>query len=84
MRLVTALTVSVAALLAAAPAAMGQEHDNGEGLAGETTDKVVTYVSLGVLVFFALFVILASIGQRKLERRKEEKKAAAMRQRIGW
>ena len=59
-------------------------RDNAEGLAGETNDKVVTFFSLGVLIFFALVVILGSAIQSKLDRRKEEKKAAALRQRTGW
>ena len=58
--------------------------DNGEGLLGETDDKVVTFFSLGVIVFFVVFVALATAIQSKLERRKEEKKAAALRQRAGW
>ena len=76
-----ALSTLALSLLAAAPALA---NDNGEGLAGETDDKIVTFFSLGVIVFFALFVVLMSVAQRKLERRKEEKKAAAMRHRIGW
>ena len=82
MRSLSILALSVAlVMVGAAPALAG---DNGEGLAGETTDKYVTFFSLGVLVFFVLFVVLASVGQSRLERRKEEKKAAAMRSRIGW
>jgi len=82
MRSLRVLALSLALLLmGAAPALAG---DNGEGLAGETTDKFVTFFSLGVLLFFVLFVVLASVGQSKLERRKAEKKAAAARSRIGW
>jgi hypothetical protein len=57
--------------------------DNGEGLAGETTDKVVTFFSLGVAIFFVLVVTLGSIAQMLLERRKERRKAAHF-QRYGW
>ena len=74
------LTTAVTFVMAA-PALAG---DNGEGLAGETNDKVVTFFSLGVLLFFTLFVTLLSIAHARLEKRKEEKKAASMRQRIGW
>jgi hypothetical protein len=80
-----ALTASLlglaAALVLAAPAMAG---NNGEGLAGETDDKIVTFFSLGVIVFFTLVVIVGTIAQSALERRKEEKKAAALRQRTGW
>ena len=58
--------------------------DNGEGLARETDDKVVTFVSLGVIVFFILFVIVMSALQGALERRKDQRKAAELRKRVGW
>jgi TRAP-type C4-dicarboxylate transport system permease small subunit len=57
--------------------------DSGEGLAGETTDKVVTFFSHGVAIFFVLVVTLGSIAQILLERRKERRKAAHF-QRYGW
>jgi len=73
--------------LALAATAMAKENepagDNGEGLAGETTDKVVTFFSLGVVVFFVLVVTLGTIAQILLERRKERRKAAHF-QRYGW
>jgi hypothetical protein len=58
--------------------------DNGEGLYGQTDDKIVTFFSLGVVIFFALAVILLSVLQAWLERRKEERKAAELRRRVGW
>jgi hypothetical protein len=58
--------------------------DNGEGLVGETDDRIVTFFSLGVVVFFAVTVILLSALQGWLERRKEERKAAELRRRVGW
>ena len=61
----------------------GTNRDNGEGWAGETTDKTVTFFSLGVLVFFVLVVTLGTIGQMLLERRKEQRKATHF-QRYGW
>jgi hypothetical protein len=74
--------------LALAGTAMAQNEtepagDNGEGLAGETTDKVVTFFSLGVVIFFVLVVTLGTIAQILLERRKERRKAAHF-QRYGW
>ena len=73
-------------LALAATAAASEQHparDNGEGLAGETTDKLVTFFSLGVLLFFLLVVTLGTIIQTLLERRKERRKAAHF-QRYGW
>ncbi|HYH59867.1 MAG TPA: hypothetical protein VD790_11720 [Thermoleophilaceae bacterium] len=82
------LPLTLFAWLALAGTAFAQEHpetagDNGEGLAGETTDKVVTFFSLGVLIFFVLVVTLGTLIQMLLERRKERRKAAHF-QRLGW
>ena len=79
-RLAALLTVVAAQLVAAAPALA----KNGEGLVGETNDKVITMFCLGLVVFFTLVVILGTIVQSRLERRKNAKKAARMRQRVGW
>jgi hypothetical protein len=81
MRARAFLTALGGTLMLASPAMAG---NNGEGLAGETDDKLVTFFSLGVIVFFVLVVTLGTIAQSALERRKEEKKAAALRQRTGW
>ena len=58
--------------------------DNGEGLVGETDDRIITFFSLGVVVFFAITVILLSALQARLDRRKEERKASELRKRVGW
>jgi hypothetical protein len=81
MRKLAPLIVLAAWLIPAATAVAG---DNGEGLWGETDDRVVTFFSLGVVVFFAVFVTLASLLQSALERRKEQRKAVELRKRIGW
>ena len=66
------------------PAATAFAGDNGEGLYGETDDKIITFFSLGVVVFFTVFVILASWLQAVLDRRKQERKAVELRRRVGW
>jgi hypothetical protein len=58
--------------------------DNGEGIVGETDDKIVTFFSLGLVVFFTFLVITLSWVQGKLEQRKEARKAAELRRRVGW
>jgi hypothetical protein len=58
--------------------------DNGEGLLGETDDKMVTFAALGLVVFFTLVVVLFSALQGHLEKRKEQRKAAELRRRVGW
>lgn len=59
-------------------------EDDGEGVVGETDDKIVTFVSLGVLVFFVALVVLATLLEIRLEKRKEAADAARARQRVGW
>jgi hypothetical protein len=66
------------------PAATAFAGDNGEGLYGETDDKIVTFFSLGVVIFLAVFVVLASWLQAVLDRRKEQRKAVELRKRVGW
>ena len=58
--------------------------DNGEGLVGETDDRIITFFSLGVVVFFAVVVVVLSALQAHLERRKDERKASELRKRVGW
>ena len=68
-------------LLLAAPAFAG---DNGEGLVGETDDRIITFFCLGLVLAFAVLVTLLSALQGALERRKEERKATELRKRVGW
>ncbi len=77
----TAALSAVVMLLLTAPA---MAHDNGEGLVGETDDRIITFFSLGVVLFFTLVVCLGSFIQARLEKRKEARKAAELQQRIGW
>jgi hypothetical protein len=67
-RTLSALLSIFALMLAAAPSALA---DNGVGLAGPTTDKGVTFFCLGVLAFFVTLVVVLSLIQGKLEKRKE-------------
>jgi Kef-type K+ transport system membrane component KefB len=81
MRWLTPIFVLAAWLVPAATAFAG---DNGEGLWGETDDKIITFFSLGVVIFFAVFVAFGSWLQGRLDRRKEERKAVELRKRVGW
>jgi hypothetical protein len=63
--------LAVATMLVAAPSALAE---NGVGLAGPTTDKTVTFFCFGVIVFFAALVIVLSLLQNHLERRKERRR----------
>jgi hypothetical protein len=70
-RLASALLAALVAALVAAPAALA---DNGTGLAGPLADKTVTFVCFGVILFFAALVIVLSLIQGRLEKRKEMRK----------
>ena len=56
-----------------APVALAVE-DHGQGLYGETDDKVVTNAGFILIVFFPVFVLLMSLLQGALDRRKERRK----------
>ena len=84
MRIRTALAAFAAVLASLALAAPAFASGAGEGLAGETNDKVVTFFCLGVLAFFILVVVVGTLIQQSLERRKDARKSAKMRQRVGW
>ena len=71
-RTAAALLSIWALMLAAAPVALANE---GVGLAGPTTDKTVTFFCFGVIAFFAALVIVLSLVQNRLERRKEQRKS---------
>jgi putative copper export protein len=74
--ILAALCAALTALLVAAPVALA---DNGEGLAGSVSDKTVTFFCFGVIAFFAILVIVLSLFQGRLEKRKERRRAAVGR-----
>ena len=79
-RIAALVTIVAGQLVAAAPALA----KNGEGLVGETNDKVITFFCLGLVIFFVIVITVGTIVQTRLERRKQARKAARMRQRVGW
>jgi hypothetical protein len=80
-RLLIAGLVLAAQLILAAPVLAA---DDGEGLAGETNDKIITFFALGVLLFFTLVIILGSVLQNALQKRKDARMEAHRRGRHGW
>jgi putative copper export protein len=70
-RFSAAVCAALCLLLAAAPAALAS---NGAGLAGPVTDKTVTFFCFGVIGFFAILVIVLSLIQGRLEKRKEQRR----------
>jgi ABC-type nickel/cobalt efflux system permease component RcnA len=69
------LPTTVALFLLTAPTALA--HDQGQGWYGETTDKTVTNAGFILIIFFPLFILLASMLQWKLDKRKDARKKAA-------
>jgi hypothetical protein len=74
-----------------APVALAQEgHDGGEGLYGETNDKVVTTVGFVLIAAFPLLILVLSLIQWRLDKRKDRRLAAARARRAradmrgGW
>ena len=88
-RLITALAPIVVTLLVLAPAA-GARINGGEGWYGETNDKVVTNAMFIVIGFFPTVVLVLSLIQWRLDKRKHARMDAAKRRasnvdwRGGW
>jgi hypothetical protein len=88
-RLLTRIVpLSLTLLLVLAPAASA--HNDGRGFYGPTDDKVVTNTGFILIIFFPTFVLVMSLIQWRLEKRKEARKAAEKSQlgnahlRGGW
>ena len=69
----TLLPLALLALLVLAPAASA--YNDGRGFYGPTDDKVVTDAGFILIIFFPLFVFTMSMLQKKLDKRKEARKA---------
>jgi len=67
----------VLALPLALAASAAAEND-GRGFYGATDDKVVTNAGFILIIFFPTFVFAMSMIQRRLEKRKEARKAASL------
>ena len=68
-----ALALALVVVLAlAAPALAG---DNGEGLLGETNDKIITLFGLALVVFFPAVAVVGNAVHDWLERRRERREA---------
>jgi len=74
-RLAASLPASLVLLALLAPAALARVgHDGGQGTYGEANDKVVTNAGFIVIIFFPLLVLLLSLLQNALEKRKARRK----------
>jgi heme/copper-type cytochrome/quinol oxidase subunit 2 len=83
------LTVALAMLALAAPALAGTAH-SGEGWYGETNDVVITNAMFMTIIFFPTVIVLFSVLQWRLDKRKHARMDAAKRRaanadwRGGW
>ena len=73
--LATLIPYALLLALVLAPGALATNND-GRGFYGATDDKVVTNFGLALILFFPLFIFTMSMLQRRLEKRKEARKAA--------
>ena len=65
---ITALLATGVALLLASPVFA---DEGGEGLYGKTDDKIITNFGYGLMIFFTVLVIVLSLGQHMLGKRKK-------------
>jgi uncharacterized membrane protein len=88
-RILTAFLAVGIALLTLAPSGLAKAY-GGEGWYGETTDQTITYAMYLVIIFFPLLIMVLSLVQWRLDRRKHARMAAARRRaasaewRGGW
>jgi hypothetical protein len=73
-RLTTILLVNLSLLALFAPVALAQ--NSGTGALGEVDDKKVTNAGFILIAFFPLFILVMSLVQWRLDKRKEAKKQA--------
>ena len=88
-RIISTLNMMIVALLVLAPAALARA-DAGEGFYGETNDKVITNAMFMVIAFFPTAIVVLSLIQWRLEKRRhsrwaaEKRRAASVDWRGGW
>jgi hypothetical protein len=88
-RITTAALTFTVTLLSVAPVALARA-DAGEGWYGETNDKVITNGMFIVIAFFPTLILVLSLIQWRLDKRKHAKMDAAKRRaanadwRGGW
>ena len=77
-RVLTSPLLSASALLVFAQVAMADaNNDHGEGWYGESNDLAVTQAGFILIAGFPLIILLASLLQWRLDKRKDARKAAA-------
>jgi hypothetical protein len=82
-RLYAVLTLALTGLLVLAPAALAHGGGGGEGWYGETTDQTITSAMFGVILFFPSVIVVFSLIQWRLDKRKHARLDAAKRRAAG-
>jgi hypothetical protein len=88
-RVMAALFTLALTLLTLAPDALARDN-GGQGWYGETNDKVITNAMFLTIIFFPTLVLVLSLIQWRLDKRKHAKMDAAKRRaanadwRGGW
>jgi hypothetical protein len=67
----TVRTLLLSALLLGVSAPIAAAHDGGEGLWGETNDKVITNAGFVLIAAFPLLIFVLSMIQWRLDKRKD-------------
>jgi len=89
-KIMTFLLVFTVTMLTVVPGAFANETGGGQGWFGETTDKQVTNAMFVVIAFFPVVIVVFSLIQWRLDKRKHAKMDAAKRRaanvdwRGGW
>jgi hypothetical protein len=75
---IAVLTVTFFALWApVALASDAQGNDGGEGIYGPADDKVVTYTGFILIAGFPILILILTLIQTRLDKRKDRRMAAA-------
>jgi hypothetical protein len=88
-RFMISLTLFWGTLMAFAPAALARA-DGGQGWWGETNDKDITEVMFIVIAFFPILIVVLTLVQWRLDKRRTARLQAAKRRaansdwRGGW
>ncbi|HLJ04132.1 MAG TPA: hypothetical protein VKT31_11875 [Solirubrobacteraceae bacterium] len=89
-RLFAVLVCALSGLLLAAPAALAHGSGGGQGWYGVTNDLTITNAMFLVILFFPTIIVLFSLIQWRLDKRKHARLDAAKRRaanadwRGGW
>jgi len=89
-RILTVLFGVTILLLVSAPAALAHTGNGGQGWYGETTDKAITNAMFITVAFFPTVIVVLTLIQWRLEKRKHAKLLASKRRaasadwRGGW